>query len=445
MNNVKEINEKTLEKLDEIGKEYHLFINELEDSALEQFMNCLSEPSVVKGALMPDAHTGYSLCIGGVIASKDHIFPAFVGMDIGCGLGALKTSFKKDDIIKKENLIYQRINSQLPVGRGKNRDKKIFSHNHNISKKAQDIFDKKGGDQLGTLGGGNHFLELGYDDEDNVWIIVHSGSRGVGGLIAEHYIDLAYRNSLNLELRKLEFEEYFRNEFVINPKNKNILIHNPIGYETKMEIYVKTNVEKNIEKLVNVRVDNIQGNHSFHVDSDNGLDYIRDLNFSLDFALANRKEMISVVHNILNKCFDTDHSLDFETEGVFINRNHNHAELKDDLWIHRKGATHAEAGMYGVIPGNMRDGSFIVLGKGNEKSLCSSSHGAGRVYSRKKAKKLLKLEDFKDTMKGIKAKIKTDTLDESPFAYKDIFEVMKNQEDLVEVVTLVKPLINIKG
>jgi tRNA-splicing ligase RtcB len=128
-----------------------------------------------------------------------------------------------------------------------------------------------------------------------------------------------------------------------------------------------------------------------------------------------------------------------------INRNHNHAELKDDLWIHRKGATHAEEDMMGVIPGNMRDGSFIVRGKGNPDSLYSSSHGAGRVMGRKEAQRVLNLADFTETMVGVTGLITQDTIDESPLAYKDIFEVMRLQKDLVDVVAHAKPIINIKG
>jgi tRNA-splicing ligase RtcB len=151
--------------------------------------------------------------------------------------------------------------------------------------------------------------------------------------------------------------------------------------------------------------------------------------------------MMDSVFNVL----ESTTGLRVDEVGSLINRNHNHAERKGDLWIHRKGATHAEKGMMGVIPGNMRDGSFIVQGKGAPESLFSSSHGAGRVLGRRKAKELLNVEDFTETMEGIVAKVGASTLDESPFAYKDIFRVMKEQEDLVDVVAYVKPIVNIKG
>ena len=183
-----------------------------------------------------------------------------------------------------------------------------------------------------------------------------------------------------------------------------------------------------------------EGHYPLHVDSNEGKDYIMDLNFCLEFALENRKSMVKRAIEVIKKTCLGD-----IIEDSLINRNHNHAQFKDGLWIHRKGATHAEYGMMGVIPGNMRDGSFIVKGKGNPDSLCSSSHGAGRVLSRKEAKATLTLDVFEDTMSHIKAKVTEGTLDESPHAYKNIFDVMELQKDLVEVITLVKPLINIKA
>jgi tRNA-splicing ligase RtcB len=243
-------------------------------------------------------------------------------------------------------------------------------------------FDKRKGFRgLGTLGGGNHFIEIGQDEIDRVWIIIHSGSRGVGHGIATEYVRLA------------------------DPANK-------------------------------VR----DGHHGFRVDSDYGAAYINDLDWALEYALANRRYMMSSVVDAIEK-----HCVGSAKWGELINRNHNHAEERDGVWIHRKGATHAEEGMMGVIPGNMRDGSFIVRGKGNPDALWSSSHGAGRVMGRKQAKKELDTAEFIQTMEGVTALVGDGTLDESPMAYKDIFEVMRLQSDLVDVVVHVKPIINIKG
>ena len=184
-----------------------------------------------------------------------------------------------------------------------------------------------------------------------------------------------------------------------------------------------------------------EGHYGFDVNSQNGRDYIQDMNWCLEYALNNRKSMINNVFNSVRQC-----GIEGGPVGELINRNHNHAETKDGVhWIHRKGATHAEEGMMGVIPGNMHDGSFIVEGKGNPDSICSSSHGAGRVLSRSKAKSAIDINDFTDIMEGIVANVSASTLDESPFAYKDIFEVMRLQSDLVEVKAYVKPILNVKG
>jgi tRNA-splicing ligase RtcB len=186
-----------------------------------------------------------------------------------------------------------------------------------------------------------------------------------------------------------------------------------------------------------------EGHYGFNVISQEGKDYIQDLEWCLNFALANRKEMMERVVNIITESLDLYcYELDFSE---LINRNHNHATERDGVWIHRKGATHAEEGMLGVIPGNMKDGSFIVRGKGNPESLYSSSHGAGRVMGRKQAKRELSLEEFKNTMSGVTALVGENTLDESPLAYKDIHEVMRLQSELVDIIAHIKPLVNIKG
>jgi tRNA-splicing ligase RtcB len=164
------------------------------------------------------------------------------------------------------------------------------------------------------------------------------------------------------------------------------------------------------------------------------------MNFCLDFALENRKTMINIIKKAIEEQYGKEVS-----EEIFINRNHNHAELKDGFIIHRKGATHSEKDMLGVIPANMKDGSFIVKGKGSELSMNSSSHGAGRVLSRKQAKETLDVVDFHKSMEGIITNHTDSTIDESPKAYKDIFEVMELQKDLVEILDRSIPILNIKG
>jgi len=373
-------------KLNKIDKPNTIFAEVIEDGAITQFVDAMNQGFVIRGALMPDCHQGYTLPIGAVVETDRVVIPSYVGYDIGCGMCAIPLSSHFDDINKKSHRIYELIKRNVPVGFNKHKDPVIeaLSINYNFSSDMKRIYEEKNGDlQLGTLGGGNHFIEIGVDDNDIVWIIVHSGSRGVGHGCATHYMKLASPNGKASE-----------------------------------------------------------GHYGFDVSSENGKNYIQDMNFCLDYALLNRQSMIRLIIKSINqvgvKCTGAWNAL--------INRNHNHAESKDGIhWIHRKGATHAEKGMLGVIPGNMRDGSFIVEGLGNDDALCSSSHGAGRVLSRRKAKENLNLDEFKITMTGIVADVKTHTLDESPMAYKDIFDVMRLQSGLVNVITHVKPILNVKG
>lgn len=362
------------------GKECNIYCDVPDPAALAQMYETMKQPYTVKGAVMPDCHKGYTLCIGGVVATKDVVVPSYVGFDIGCGMCSVKTNLTKYDLKDLEDL-HQKLHQAIPVGNATHKTTQNWKK-PNHTKLASKVYDnRKGALQLGTLGGGNHFLEVGYDEDNAVWITVHSGSRGVGHSIATEYMKIA--------------------------SNSN---------EAK------------------------EGHYALDVNTQEGKDYILDLNFALQYALDNRKAMIYSAMKVL-----TDYLGIKVKETLFINRNHNHAELKDGLWIHRKGATHAEDGMSGVIPGNMRDGVFIVKGKGNPASLCSSSHGAGRVMGRFKAKKKLSLDKFESDMEGVVASVSKNTLDEAPDAYKNIFEVMEQQEDLVEVVAYVKPLVSVKG
>lgn len=367
-------------------KPQKIYAEVLEPKALEQFNEAMAQHCTVQGALMPDAHTGYTLPIGAVIATDGKVFPSYVGYDIGCGMAAQGLGVSAQAVRDNAHLIMNEIYFDLPVGNARHQTDQYLPTSlavTDLTEAGQAIYKKRNGAlQIGTLGGGNHFVEIGADEADNIWIIVHSGSRGFGHGIAGHYMSLA----------------------------------SPTGKQS-------------------------EGHYGLDVDSQDGKDYINDQNWALKYALWNRRCIIETVIRAIAKVID-DGSIVPEQ---FINRNHNHVELKDGLWIHRKGATHAEEGMMGVIPGNMRDGSFIVRGKGNPDSMCSSSHGAGRVLGRKAAKEKLSQEEFEQAMEGITAKTDERLIDESPMAYKDIFEVMRLQEDLVTVLAHVKPIINIKG
>lgn len=416
---------------------YKIYAELLDETSQKQFYDVLSQPYVTYGALMPDAHAGYTMPIGGVCSTKDVIVPQFVGFDIGCGMCAYKTEYNKEEVKAKADNIYNEIIQRIPLGFKKHKNHQSMKLNLPLTAFAKYILESSGFKQLGTLGGGNHFIEIGYGSDEKAWIVIHSGSRGFGHKIASHYMLQAYlqQNPQDEKLEKViqEFKE----------RNKKFKEHNPIDYEKALE---KFTIKQTAQLNKKVKIDNISGIWGLDVNSKLGEDYIKDQNFALAFALENRKKMIETIHTIMNEAIGGDFKFECDDENKFINRNHNHAQYDEKLkqWIHRKGATHAEDGMYGIIPGNMRDGSFVVKGKGNKDSLCSSSHGAGRVMSRTKAKANVSMKDFENSMEGIKGTVDKNTLDESPFAYKDIFEVMKLQDELVDVVEHIKVLINVK-
>jgi len=374
---------------------------DVDEKTLEQFKNCYSEKFVVAAALMPDAHLGYAAPIGAVLKTHDFIVPAWVGFDIGCGLIALKIKGKDliEKIRNKREEIYKKVLEKIPMGVGNyNRETDITKKTKEEFKNILGKFQKNTYDKgilnylktsaikhLGTLGAGNHFVELGYDSktEKELWLIVHSGSRGVGHSVAKKYMMKASKSK---------------------EKNK----------------YEKT--------------------FPLKADSEIGKEYLNILEFGLDYALLNRLEMAYKVVEALNDVFNKDLKYD-----LCVNKNHNHAIYEKGYFIHRKGATPAKKGERGIIPGNMRDGSFLVEGKGNSKFLNSSSHGAGRNMSRREAKKRYTMCQFEESMKGIVGNISEKTLDELPMAYKNIFRVMESQKDSVKVIKYIKPIINWKG
>lgn len=365
----------------------------IEAGAMEQFESAMEQDFVVQGALMPDAHYGYSLPIGGVVATKDVIVPSWVGYDIGCGMCAIQTPFNAGQLTEgRRETIFNSIYRSVPTGMGQRFQKPQDIYiDLPLSDVARGLLQSKGVYQLGTLGSGNHFIEIDRDVDGHVWIVLHSGSRGFGWNIAKHYMTEASG-----------------------------------GQKAK------------------------EGHYPLAVTSELGQAYIMDMNFALEYALDNRKRMIEAVLKDINHAV---HGVAEQPAGVdwthLINRNHNHAVERDlngeTVWIHRKGATHAEVGMMGVIPGNMADGSFIVRGKGEPSSLFSSSHGAGRMGSRRFARENLSLDTFKRQMEGITALVNENTLDEAPGAYKNPFDVIEEQSELIDVVHHLTPIINIKA
>jgi len=381
-------------------KIYNYGIN-VDKKTLEQFENCYSENFVVEAALMPDAHVGYAAPIGAVLKTKNFVVPAWVGFDIGCGLIALK--IKGNGLVEKarnkREEIYKRVMKKIPMGVGEyNKENNITEKTKKEFKKLLKKFEEGLYDKnilnylktssikhLGTLGAGNHFIELGYDSktEKELWLVIHSGSRGIGHSVAKKYMIKASKS-----------------------KEKN-------EYEKTFPLNVKSEV---------------------------GKEYLNILEFGLEYALLNRLEITYKAIEALNEILAEN--LKYE---LWVNKNHNHAVYEKGYFIHRKGATPAKKDEKGIIPGNMRDGSFLVKGKGNSKFLNSSSHGAGRSISRKVAKKKYTIDQFEKSMKGITGNISKETLDELPMAYKDIFRIIESQKDSVRFVKHIKPIINWKG
>lgn len=366
-------------------------LDSIESSALDQIKDILAVPVVKKMAIMPDVHTGYDMPIGGVALIDGYIWPNAVGFDIGCGMCFTDTRIKASDMFENDRdkrEIFNRINKEIPCGVGK-QHKEPSTDEVFHSALNDDAFDRivnsNLNNQFGTLGSGNHFIEIGENLNGNVCVTIHSGSRKPGWNVARHYMNLA---------------KFGGEKFSIDGRRSPITM--------------------------------------LPLDSDLGKAYVEDMNWMLEFALENRLDMMGVILSILGvRSFNWD---------SFINENHNHAVVDNGVAIHRKGSTPAELNVKGVIPGNMRDGVYITVGKGNEHFLNSASHGAGRVMSRKKARESVNIDEFKSSMKGIVAPVDKNRLDESPFAYKDIHGVIKAQNGIVvNVVDWIKPLINVKG
>lgn len=372
-----------------------IYAVDLDKITKEQFDHCMEQDFVIEGALMPDAHAGYVAPIGSVLRTKGFIVPSWVGFDIGCGMTAARISGDFVEKIKKnQDKIFEAVKNKIPMGKGAtNRKEDITPESQNafaelVSKFQKGPHDKnvlqflnaKAITHLGSLGDGNHFVEIGHENNE-AWIIVHSGSRGVGFKVAERYMKKSAGKIKH-------FEQTF-----------------PLDVSSKL-----------------------------------GAEYLNVLDFGLEFALLNRLEMIRKTVLALEEVLSE--KVPYE---IWVNKNHNHAIPDGDTFIHRKGATPANLGEKGVIPANMRDGCFLVEGLGNKDFIFSSSHGAGRKMSRTGAKDDISMEQFKESMKGIKGTVTQGTLDEAPMAYKDIFEVMKAQEDSVKALKQILPLINWKG
>ena len=382
-----------------------MWLEDIEEGALEQAKNVANLPFTFKHvALMPDAHQGMGVSIGSVFATTDVIIPNAVGVDIGCGMCAVKTPWKVKDVEPYIHKILGIIRKEIPVGFAKHKVAQDASLMPNAPEYMRELDSLQMVNKhyqnalasLGTLGGGNHFIEIQKDDEDNVWIMIHSGSRNLGKQVADYY-------------------------------NKRAVYANKMWHSGVPTAH----------KLAYLPLD-----------TEDGKNYIEEMKYCVDFALANRELMMSRAATAFNETI-RHKKIDLDS---MINIAHNYARLENhfgkNVIVHRKGATSAKEGEICIIPGSQGTASYIVKGLGNKESFTSCSHGAGRVLSRSKAKKELDLATEQKRLddQGIIHSIRNlGDLDEATGAYKDIDVVMENQNDLVEIVTKLTAIAVIKG
>lgn len=376
----------------------------IEPQAMDQITNISELPFIFKHvAVMPDAHLGKGATVGSVIATKGAIIPAAVGVDIGCGMIAVKTKFTSKSLPDNLEDVRKSIERRIPTGTGGKNQKLTKSANARgflLTKK----IGKPGGysqyadwlHQLGSLGSGNHFIELCLDENDTLWAVLHSGSRGIGNRLASEHIKTAQK---------------IMGQFFIELKDKDLA-------------YLP------------------EGTPEFN-------SYIQDLLWAQDFALANREEMMDRVLTELSYLFYNEDGHQDEIEETRINCHHNFTQLEHhmghNVWITRKGAIQMQQGQLGVIPGSMGTRSYIVSGLENVMSFHSAPHGAGRRFSRAEARRRFTMGDMKEQMGDVCYRHEEALLDEIPSAYKSIDEVMENSKELVKVEHVLKQILNVKG
>lgn len=383
-----------------------IYTNDVDSKALTQLYNISQLPFIHHHiAAMPDVHVGKGATVGSVIPTVKALIPAAVGVDIGCGMNAVRLSLKAHQLPDNLRGLRTAIEAAVPVGLDQH--KKDVAKNSTIRaiaaglepiiEKHPKLYIKKHRPfltwvrQLGTLGSGNHFIELCLDENNDVWIMLHSGSRGIGNQIGQYFIEKA-KIAMGDQLGRLPDKE--------------------LAYLS-------------------------EGTDLFN-------DYLEAVEWAQDYAMENRKEMMRLVLEVLKKKLPA-----FKVTKEAINCHHNYISREfhfgETVYVTRKGAIQAEIDQLGIIPGSMGAKSFIVKGKGNLDSFCSCSHGAGRVMSRSKAKAHFNESDLIDQTQGVECRKDRGVLDEIPGAYKDIDTVMANQNDLIEVVHTLKQVMCIKG
>lgn len=379
---------------------------ELEETARVQLQSIANMPFIHHHvAVMPDVHWGMGSTVGSVIPTKGAIIPASVGVDIGCGMLATRLEgVTIENLPDNLSSVRAAIEQKVPVGFGKHKTgtveirgqdnefiKWVRDNHPKLGSRRKNTLEEIVSTQFGTLGGGNHFIELCVDTDDRVWIMLHSGSRGIGNIIGQYFIELA--------------REDMRRHFINLP-------------------------DKDLAYL-------IEGTSYFN-------HYMIAVKWAQDYAMESRNRMAKVVLDTLQ-----DFMPPFHAFWKAVNCHHNYVAIEnhfgDNVYLTRKGAVRARAGDMGIIPGSMGDRSYIVRGKGNPDSFQSCSHGAGRVMSRNQAKREISLDDHKQATEGVECRKDNGVIDESPAAYKSIDAVMAAQSDLVEIVTVLKQFVCIKG
>jgi tRNA-splicing ligase RtcB len=377
-------------------------IAEVESTALDQLKNIAALPWVAHHvAAMPDVHLGIGATVGSVVAMRDAVAPAAVGVDIGCGMAAVKTNLGADRLPDDLKTIRLAIERAIPVGVNghetpsyerlgdplKQSCRALLAELDGLTPKVKDL-SKRAALQLGTLGGGNHFIELCLDGEDRVWLMLHSGSRNIGKSLAEVHMAIA---------RKLQ--------------------HNQALRDRDLSVFLAGTPEMQA--------------------------YRRDLYWAQEYARLNRACMLALYQRVLAEHLPR---IAFE-EPISCHHNYVAEELHfgESLYVTRKGAIRAGRGELGIIPGSMGTRSYIVRGLGSADSFESASHGAGRRMSRGKAKQKFSVDDLRAQTAGVECRKDAGVLDEIPGAYKDIDRVMANQSDLVEVVAILKQILCVKG
>ncbi|GEB50153.1 MULTISPECIES: RtcB family protein [Streptomyces] len=376
----------------------------VEDAALQQLRNVTTLPWVQGLAVMPDVHYGKGATVGSVIAMKDAVCPAAVGVDIGCGMSAVRTSLTANDLPGDLSRLRSRIEAAIPVGFHLHDEPVDPRRVHSMPTAGWDTFwsrfdgvaeavhfrRERAAKQLGTLGGGNHFVEVCLDTEERVWLMLHSGSRNIGKELAEHHIG---------EARKL-------------PHNQGLV-------DRDLAVFVK--------------------------DTPQMAAYRHDLFWAQEYAQRNRALMMGLLQDVVRKEFKKAKPLFDET----ISCHHNYVAEESyegmDLLVTRKGAIRAGSGDLGIIPGSMGTGSYIVRGLGSAASFNSASHGAGRRMSRNAARKRFSARDLADQTQGVECRKDAGVVDEIPGAYKPIEQVIDQQRDLVEVVAKLRQIVCVKG